>query len=101
MNCIFGYIDLVLIEYTCLSGRAILNVVKVANGATEHVRENFVALRGDAHLWRRKQIQQALALIEQAKGGFEVALAQEQEDFEKYARGPPKRRKWAKRGGCD
>ena len=31
---------------------------------------------------RRKQIQQALALIEQAKGIFEVALAQEQEDFE-------------------
>jgi hypothetical protein len=31
---------------------------------------------------RRKQIQQALALIEQAKGILEVALAQEQEDFE-------------------
>jgi hypothetical protein len=30
---------------------------------------------------RRKQIQQALALIEQAKGLLEVALAQEQEDF--------------------
>ena len=31
---------------------------------------------------RRKQIQQALALIEQAKGLLEVALAQEQEDFD-------------------
>jgi hypothetical protein len=31
---------------------------------------------------RRKQIQQALALIEQAKGILEVALAQEQEDFD-------------------
>ena len=31
---------------------------------------------------RRKQIQQALALIEQAKGLLEVVLAQEQEDFD-------------------
>jgi len=31
---------------------------------------------------RRKQIQQALALIQHAKGILEVALAQEQEDFE-------------------
>lgn len=31
---------------------------------------------------RRKDIQQALALIEQAKGILEAALAQEQEDFE-------------------
>jgi hypothetical protein len=31
---------------------------------------------------RRTEIQQALALIEQAKGILEVALAQEQEDFE-------------------
>jgi hypothetical protein len=31
---------------------------------------------------RRREIQRALALIEQAKGIFEVALAQEQEDFD-------------------
>ena len=31
---------------------------------------------------RRKEIQRALALIEQAKGILEVALAQEQEDFD-------------------
>ena len=31
---------------------------------------------------RRKQIQQALALIEQAKGILEAALAKEQEDFD-------------------
>jgi tartrate dehydratase alpha subunit/fumarate hydratase class I-like protein len=31
---------------------------------------------------RRKQIQQALALIEQAKDILEMALAQEQEDFD-------------------
>ena len=31
---------------------------------------------------RRTEIQRALTLIEQAKGIFEVALAQEQEDFD-------------------
>jgi hypothetical protein len=34
-----------------MSGRGILNLVKVANGALEHVRKDFIALRGDSHSW--------------------------------------------------
>ena len=30
---------------------AILNLVKVANATTEHVREDFIAARGNAHSW--------------------------------------------------
>jgi len=49
VNRVFGYVDLALIEFTSMSGRAILNLVKVANGATEHVRKDFIALCGDGH----------------------------------------------------
>jgi hypothetical protein len=45
----FGYVDLALIEFTSMSGRGVLYLVQVANGATEHVRKDFIALRGDSH----------------------------------------------------
>src|SRR5262249_4524931 len=34
-----------------MSGRAILNLVKVANSAFEHVRKDFITLCGDSHSW--------------------------------------------------
>ena len=51
---------------------------------------------------RRKEIHRAQTLIEQAKAILEVALAQEQEDFDNMPEDlRNKRRNWAKSGGRD
>jgi hypothetical protein len=39
VDSIFGDVDFALIEYTSVSGREILYLVEVANGAAEHVRQ--------------------------------------------------------------
>ena len=44
-----GDVDLALIECTSPSGRGILYLVEIANDATEHVREDFVAVCDCAH----------------------------------------------------
>ena len=49
MDSIFGDVDFALIEYTKLSGRGILYLIEVANGATEHMRKDFAAVWGGVH----------------------------------------------------
>jgi len=49
MDCIFGDVDLAAIERASISGRGILNLVKVLKDAIKHMRKDFAALCGDAH----------------------------------------------------
>ena len=55
--CIFGHIDLAAIERASIRGRGILNLVKVLKGAVKHMREDFTALGGDAHISARNEVQ--------------------------------------------
>ena len=49
MDCIFGYVDLVVRERASMSGRGILNVVKILNDAIKHMRKDFIPICGDSH----------------------------------------------------
>jgi hypothetical protein len=49
VDCILGYVDLVLRERASMSGRGILNVVEVLNDAIKHMRKNFIPIYGDSH----------------------------------------------------
>jgi hypothetical protein len=46
---IFRDVDFAVIEYASLSSRGILYLVEIENGATEHVRKDFIALCGGDH----------------------------------------------------
>jgi hypothetical protein len=49
VDCILGYVDLVLRERASMSGRGILNVVEVLNDAIKHMRKDFIPIYGDSH----------------------------------------------------
>jgi hypothetical protein len=50
VDCIFGYVDLVVRERASMSGRGILNVVKVLNDAIKHMsKEDSIPIYGDSH----------------------------------------------------